>query len=184
MGFLNNIGETLGAGFAGPGTADALARRSLGLGALATGLDMSAQVAQGVEAYSANQYRAKLLGEAAGSTRLAGQYAESALKGRFTRLEADQKVAQAANGIDVNSTSAQAVRQATADVGAMDAAMLHYNAAREAFGYEESAALARRAGTNALVKGAVGAGVTFLGGASSLADKWRTYQYSGALKNG
>lgn len=184
MGALGNIGTDVGQWMAGGTGASSLAERSMAWGALATGLDVGANVAQGVEGFMRGRYMAGVAKEGAEAARYAGGVAESAVKARTTRTIAEQKVAQAANNVDVGSRTAESVRQATADVGALDAAMIHYNTAREAYGLEEQANLLKRAGTGALIKGAVGAGVSFLSGANSLADKWLAYQRSGAMNNG
>ncbi len=176
MGTLAGIGGQLGQYMAGAGTAGSLASRSLGWGALATGVDVAANTALGIEGFQQGQYRSDTLRQAAGDVRLAGQIEESASKARYTRLGAEQKVAQAANGIQVDSGSAEAVRDSTAAVGAMDAAMIHYNAMREAFGMDVEANLAKRAGRTALIQGAAGAGVSFLSGTRSLGDKWLQYK--------
>ncbi len=177
MGMLSELGQNPAWG---AGTAQGLAQRSLGYGALATGLDVGANVAAGVEAYNAASYGSKVLREGAGQVRLAGQIEEGEVKSQFTRLEAQQKVAQAANGIDVDSKSAVAVRDATARIGALDAAMVHYNAAREAYGLDTQAALTKRAGTSAAVRGVAGAGLSFLSGSRALGEKWNAYKQSGA----
>lgn len=168
------IGQTLP-------TAAWSAGQSMKWGALSTGLEMGAEALQGIGGYQQARYAASLAREGAANTRAAGQYEESAIKGKTTRLVAEQKVAQAANGIDVNSGSAVAVRDATQDVGDLDAAMVHFNAMREAFGLDAQAALYKKAGTNSLIKGALGATSSFLSGASSLSDKWQAYKQSGAL---
>lgn len=180
MGLLTQSGQALGQWMAGSGTAPDLAARSLQWGALATGLDVGANLASAVETYGQAKYAAKVASEGAAETRLAGQYAEGMLKSHYTRLEAAQKVAQAANGIDVDSPSAVAVRESTAKMGALDAAMMHFNAAREAYADETQAALYKRAGTSALIKGVAGAGLSIIGGAQSLGQKWLAYQRSGA----
>lgn len=48
--------------------------------------------------------------------------------------------AQGANGLDVNSGSAVAVRQSAAELGQLDAMTIRSNAARAAYGYQTSAA--------------------------------------------
>lgn len=179
MGALSGIGAQTGAMFAGAGTAEELARRSLGWGALATGLDVGANIGAGVEGYMRGKYGAKVLEGNADAVRRAGIYEESAAKASTTRTVAAQKVAQAANGIEVDSGSALAVRDATQAIGDLDAAMIHYNAQREAFGLDVDAAMMKRAGTSALVRGGVGAVGSFLSGASALSDKWARYKYQG-----
>ncbi len=176
MGTLSEMGAGIGQQWAGGTDAASLARRSMGYGALATGLDVGANIGAGIGAVQQSQYAAKNLNQQSEAVRRAGQYEESAVKGKFTRLEATQKVTQAASGIDTNSKSAVAVRDATADIGAMDAAMVHFNAAREAYGLEKQASLIKRAGAYGAVRGVAGAATSFLSGASSLSDKWLAYK--------
>ncbi len=176
MGFLAQAGGQIGQAWAGA----APAADSMRWGSLATGLDVSGDLLSGVGKYQQAQYAAKVQSEGAAATRLAGQEAESAAKGRTTRTVAEQRAAFAANGISLDSSVVENVTGATERVGALDAAMIHYNAAREAYGEEAQASLLKRAGRNALVGSALEAGSSFLGGASSLSDKWRAYQYSGA----
>ena len=131
----------------------------------------------------------------------AGQYNASTVKMRGSTLAAEQQVAQAANGVDVGVGSAAAVRDATQRMSALDAAMVQYNAAKQAFGFETQAAtdetqakLYKMSGRNALFTGlakassaAVGAAAAYpsAGGAkvpgavinsgSTLSPKWMNY---------
>lgn len=181
MGALSDVGASIGQMFGGQATAQATAQRSLGWGALATGLDATGDILSGVGQLQASQFAAGQLGREAGDVRAAGQYAESAKKVEGTRTVAAQKVAFAANGVDLGSSSVRSVEGATERVNAMDAAMIHYNAAREAYGLEAQAALTKRAGRNAVTGALFKAGTTLLGGANSLSDKWLAYQRSGAV---
>lgn len=185
MGFLVNNGAELGAAFAGQNpTAQTLAQRSLAFGSLSTGLDTGAAFASGLAQAQQARYAAGAARANATGVQLAGQANESALKMKYTALGASQEAAQAANGVDVGSGSALRVREATANLGALDAAMIHFNAAREAFGLRQEAALYDTAAKNAVIGGALRSGATFLSGAQSLADKWLMYKQSGAFANG
>src|SRR5882757_2857353 len=126
-------------------------------------------------------YAAKVAGQNAEAALSAGQQAESASKMKYGALGAEQKATQAANGIQVTSGSAEAVRHSTEEIGAMDAALIHYNAARQAFGESTQASLYKSAAKGALVKGVTGAATSFLGGASALSDKWLQYKLFGAM---
>jgi len=181
VGFLGNWGAAVGQNFAGPATAQAAAQRSLAWGTLATGAQVAGNLAQGVEGLRAGQYAASVAGKNAARARLEGQIAESGQKMRTTAAVSEAKAAQAGNGIDVNSKSAVAVRDAIATQGAMDAALIHYKAASEAYADEAQAALYKKAGRASLAKGVAGAGLSFLSGANSLSDKWLQYQRSGAV---
>lgn len=180
MGFLSQWGAQVGENFAGPATAQAAAQRALQWGTLSTGANVAANLFGGVEGLQSAQYSAGVAGRNAARARAEGQIAESAEKGKTTAAVASTKAEQAASGIDVSSKSAEAVRNAIASQGAMDAALIHYRAATEAFQDETQAALFKRAGRMALAKGVAGAGQSFLSGAASLSDKWQQFQRSGA----
>lgn len=185
MGFLVNNGAQVGAMFAGANpTAQSLAQRSLAFGSLSAGLDTGAAFASGLAQAQQARYAAAAARANATGVMMAEGANESALKMRYTALGASQKAAQAANGVDVGSGSALRVREGTEQIGALDAAMLHFNAAREAFGLRQEAGLYDTAARNAVLGGALKAGATFLSGAQSLADKWLMYKQSGALANG
>lgn len=120
----------------------------------------------------------------------AGQVEESNAKLKTGMTMAAQKAAQAANGVQVGVGSAKQVRDSTAYVGALDAAMIHYNAARAAFGHEAQAAnyaaqaeLDKRAGSGKLVEGLFKGMGSVLSGASSLSEKYAQYKLSGASKS-
>lgn len=176
MGFLANIGNSIGGWMAGPQSAEAAARSSMGWGAAATGAATAGALLQGVGQFQQSQHAAKVMGQNAAQARLEGQVAESALKGKTTAAVESAKAEQAANGVEVSSKSAEAVRGAIAQQGALDAALLHYKAQSEAFADQAQAALYKKAGTGALVRGVANADATFLSGASSLADKWSAYK--------
>lgn len=176
MGFLTNGWQGVAQGFAGQPDAASLAQRSLQWGSASAGLATAAPFAQALAQRQFYDTQASIADEGAQATRLAGSYQESALKSKFTQLGAAQEAAQAANGIEVGSGSAQRVRQATANTGALDAAMLHYNTMREAMGLSETARYDRAAGNQALIGGLLNTGGTFLSSAASLSDKWLRYQ--------
>lgn len=180
MGALAGIGQGIGQAFAPSAAAAVGAKSALGWGTLATGMQVGADVLQGVGGFQQAQYAAKLAGRNAGVARLAGQVEESASKGRTTAAVAGAKASQAANGVEVNSGTAVNVRNAVQAFGDMDAAMIHYNAAKAAYGLEAEAAVDKAAGRAALAGGALKAGASFLSGANSLSDKWQSYRRSGA----
>jgi len=181
MGFLANVGAQIGEAFAPAATAGGTAGASLGWGTLATGANIGANLAEGIGSAQRYDYAAKVSGQNAQAALLAGQQAESASKMKYGALEAEQKATQAANGIQVTSGSAEAVRHSTEEISAMDAALIHYNAARQAFGEETQASLYKTAAKGSLIKGALNAGVSFLSGVESLSDKALAYRRSGAM---
>lgn len=121
----------------------------------------------------------------------AGNTAETASRERTTAAIGRAEAAQAANGVDVGFGSTAAVREGIANTGELDALTIRHNAALSAAGYSQQSAgfstessLDSRAGTNALVGGALNVGASFIGGASSVAGKYATFQQSGALAGG
>lgn len=181
MGFLQQAGGAIGSAFAPSATASGAAAQSLGMGTLATGVNVASNIIGGIGGLEQGQFAASVAGRNSGNALLAGQEAEEASKLKYGGLEAKQTVAQAANGVQVGSGSAAATKTSTELVSSMDAALIHYNAATQAFGEAEQGSLDRAAGKGALAKGVFGAGASFLSGANSLSDKWLQYKLSGAL---
>lgn len=86
----------------------------------------------------------------------------------------------AAEGTDGTGSEADILGD-TAKAGELDAQTIKANATRQAWGYEAAGA---GYGADAALKGSfqpsyLGAGASLLGGASSLADKWSRFKYSG-----
>lgn len=183
MGTLLNFGSAQGA-----------AQGSIGWDQASTGLGATSAILQGIGGFQQGNYQAqvaannsKIAMQNAQAASAAGAYEESAQKLRTGLLIGQQKAAQGANGVDVNIGSPAAVRESTATLGAMDAAMIHYNAAREAYGHTVEASnfaaqskLDSMAARNALLGGFFKAGSTILGGAASIQGKMAQYQLSGA----
>lgn len=103
-------------------------------------------------------------------------------------LVGTQLVTQASNGLDVNSGTNVALRQAAHDLGHLDTLTILHNAAKNATGFkaqgmnfEAEAQLDTAASTNAKTAGQYAVASSLLGGASSFSDKWAGYQRSGAL---
>lgn len=180
MGVLNQAGAELGQAFAPSATASGAAGQSLGLGTLATGVNVAAQVEAGIGGLQQANFKAKVDSDNSAAALLAGQEAESASKMKYGGLEAKQVVAQAANGVQVREGSAARTVASTEAISSMDAALIHYNAARQAYGESLQATVDKKAGQGAFAKGIFGAGTSFLSGAQSLSDKWLSYQLSGA----
>lgn len=172
------------------GSAAQTAQGALDWGAAGTGIGAAGGLLSGVGGYQESMYRAQvarnnsnILQQNAAAAVQAGQYEGSASLMRTGNVVAQQKVAQAANGVDVNVGSPAAVRQGTEAIGAMDAAMIHYNASRAAFA-ENTEAAAQTAQAKADESGALGslalggfkAANTLIGGATSLGSKWAQQQ--------
>lgn len=172
---------------ANPAAANASA---LQWGAVGTGLQAGGQFTAGVGQAQAFAFKSALdrqnaaiaLRNAQAATQ-GGDYEAAASKLRYGELEAKQTVGAAASGVDTSTGSAAAVRQSTETLSAMDAAMIHYNAARQAYGDQVQAASLKSqsrvdalASAGAAVGGTLGAATSILGGASSLSQKWAQFQ--------
>lgn len=181
MGILQEAGAAIGQAFAPSATAGGAAAASLGMGTFATGVNVAGNLIAGAGGQAQANFAANVADQNSRSALLAGQTAEEESRLKFGGLEAQQKVAQAANGVQVDSGSALKTRQSTEAISGMDAALLHYNATREAYGLSEQASLDRAAGKGAFARGVIGATTSFLSGAQSLSDKWLQYKLSGAM---
>jgi hypothetical protein len=100
---------------------------------------------------------------------------QQTLKG--AQVKGSQRAAMAANGIDLSVGSAQAVLNDTDFITAVDAAQIRDNAAREAWGYRQSAkgymdkSSAARSGASSISPW-LSAGTSLLTSATSVANRW------------
>lgn len=96
------------------------------------------------------------------------------------------KVAQASAGFDVRGGSDAQVRASQQKLNSIDLDTIRSGAAKTAYGFTEQGAIAgaqaqlySMAGSNALWAGAIGAGSSILGGASSVSSEWLKGQQVG-----
>lgn len=173
-------------GFLAPivGSAAGAAGAAGGAGALGTALQAGGSVLSGIGGFQQGMFAAKIARENARQTLIAGQSAESTSKMRYGALEAEQTAGFAASGVSVDSGSPTAVRASPERISALDAAMIHFNAAKEAFGEKVQANLDTRAAKGALFGGLLGGADSFLGGAQALSNKWSQFKLSGADTGG
>jgi hypothetical protein len=150
----------------------------------------AAQAFQGFGGYQQASYAADLASRNASIARQnataateAGEYAGEVSNLRYGALRGEERAAAGASGIDVNVGSPVAVRQSTANLGAMDAAMIHYNAARQAYGDQAIAAsdiaqskADKDAALGSLAVGAFKTGSSLLSTASSLGSRFAQNQ--------
>ena len=159
------------------------------IGLVGTAVSAGGAVLGGIAQSNAASYQAKV---AENNAQIAKQNATYALEaGNEKEQQAGLRAAEeggivktslAANNVDVNMGSAAAAQASTRTVGAMEAAMIHYNAAREAYGHQvqavglqSQAALYRRAGLGALEEAGYKSASTIIAGASSLSSKAAQY---------
>ncbi len=181
---LAGMGAGFGGWAAGNPSAAGLAGNSLGLQTIATGTSALGNLFEGIGGYQEASYASQVMRQNAQQALEAGQNAEEQAKLHYGAFESRQKAAQASSGVGVNSSSALAVRRSTEEVGAMDEAVIHYNAARQAYGENVQAGLLKRAAGGALTRGIMGAGASLLGGAAALSDKSLSYRLAFGDKSG
>lgn len=182
------------AGALGFGSASTAANSSINWGVGAGALGASGALLQGIGGYQQAAFQASVARTNAGietqnaeQAQTAGAYEEGVSKLKTGQAITDQKAQQAASGVDVNVGSPVAVRETTANVGALDAAMIHYNAARQsqasltqAASYKAQAGLDKAVGYGELASGGFKAADSILGSARSIGSKYAQYQLSGA----
>lgn len=98
-------------------------------------------------------------------------------------LLGSQKAAQAANGIDVNTGTALAIRKGTREAGAYDSEILRVNSENKAYSYlvqaqnfESEARFSEMKANNAERAGNLAAFGTLIGTAGSFGDKWSGFR--------
>lgn len=172
MGALSNLG--------GDGSAQSAASSSLQLGTDALFANVGASIAGAVGNYQQAGYASQIARLNSTNALLAGQSEESASKMKFGALESQAVASAAARGVGVGGESVRATTNTIQSLGDMDAAIIHYNAARQAFGYKSEENIAKSEQTSAIYKGAIDASANFISGASSLSSKALAYKLSGA----
>lgn len=94
----------------------------------------------------------------------AQEAADQRLKGR--KIEASQRAAAAAGGVDVNTGTAGQLQHETSTFSELDALRITNNAARQAWGYQTQAGLDEWQGKQAETGSYISAASSLLGGAS------------------
>jgi hypothetical protein len=152
----------------------------------------------GVSAYSSykqSQFQAKvaqnnaeIAANNAKQAAQAGSVAESVSRMATSRKVGAALAAQGASGVDVASDSSSDLRGALVNEGELDALTIRHNAASNALGFMQQSAgfsseasLDKRAGRMAAAGGVLNVGSSFIGGASSVASKYASFQQSGAM---
>lgn len=186
------IGAAIGSTFAGAAgaTAASAATASLGAGGISTLLSTGGSILSGISAFqqgmfqkSVAQQNEQIMLQNQRTALEAGNTQESLQRLKTGQMIGREVAGAAAQGIDVGTGAPKAVQAATQLGGDMDALMIRYNAARQAYGYQveadqyhDQASIAGRAAVGGLVSGLFQAGSSFLSGSASLADKWLQYK--------
>lgn len=183
MAFLPAVVPALASAFAtlAPtlATAGAAGTAAMGAGTLATAASAAGSFLTGIGEAQKSLFASRLAEANAITARRAGQREEEVSKLKYGGLEAEQKVAQAANGVQVDSGSPEAVRRSTAIVGSLDAAMIHYNALKDSHAYRAQAQQDRAQAAMSIIGGTLDAGNNILAGANSLGGKWDAFRQKG-----
>ena len=130
---------------------------------------------------AASEQNAKIADEQARDAVKRGAYDELKLRRQMSILQGQQRSALAASGVEVDTGSSLALQEATRKEGDQDAAVIRFNAEREAWGYgvqatnyRNAASAARAGGKNAMTAGIIGAGTSLLGTAANGGLKGKT----------
>jgi hypothetical protein len=116
-----------------------------------------------------------------------GQKEEQSVRMRTAQIKSSQRVALAANGVDLGEGSAADILDSTDLMGEVDAQTVRSNAIRSAWGYRTQGmnqrvdAVARR-GTAAGISPGMAAATSLLGGATDVSSTWYTMNKTGAVK--
>jgi len=107
-----------------------------------------------------------------------GERQQQAIKARGNQVKASQRVALAANGIDLGSNLAENLQDSTDAITETDATTTAANAIRTAWGYRSEATnLANRANmasaTASSISPTAATATSLLGSATSVASKWK-----------
>jgi len=109
-----------------------------------------------------------------------GDAASKQAADRANQVRGAQRVGFAAQGVALDSGSAQDVQQETARLGALDALTVKNNAQREAWGYRIQANQYLASGEQAVMAGRNSAGATLLTGGAQAVGQIASYQPRGA----
>jgi hypothetical protein len=117
-----------------------------------------------------------------------GAQEEAAKRQQSAQVISEQRAITAAAGIDPNQGSSMRIQGDTAALGELDAQTIRNNAARTAWGFQTQganfggqAALLQSQASDASSAGALGAFSSLIGGASSVANKWTTFNSQGVF---
>lgn len=147
---------------------------ALGIGVAGGVMAAGGQVISGVYQGRLASYNARMLDLQARDARERGLFAIGRHQRDVRGLIGAQRAALAAQGVQVDSGTAAEIQTQTAAQSAEDVGILADNAAREAWGFEQQAAISRWQGKSARVSGAIGGFATLLGtGAGTAANYWQ-----------
>jgi hypothetical protein len=172
-----------------------LAVVSLATTAISAGVGAMGSIQQGQATAAASNYQAQVAKNNAITAEQNAAYATQAGTAKAQSQDFQtaavvgaEQAGQGASGIDLTTGSPRAVREGTHQMGRLGTLNIVQDANLTAYGYRtqgtsftaQSQLDTSQAGF-ASQAGFLGAGTSLLGGASSFADKWSSYQLRGAL---
>jgi len=158
-----------------------LAYAGIGASLLSGGIQMAGQAQSAAAQRAAAQYNAQIAANNAQAAMDQGRFAEQQQRMKNAALLSQQKANLAANGVEIDSGSALDVQSSSAQMGELDALTIRYNAQNKANNYLSQAGLSQMTADAAETAGTIGVASSMLGTASSVSDKWLTYQNKGIM---
>lgn len=145
-----------------------LAGLGLAVSAIGGGISAIGSANTGAAADTAAKDNAKVLDAAAVDTLKRGAAAAGQVRQEGSKVAGEQKVAIAANGVELSSGSARAVLADSALANEADAQAVTTSAAKEAWGLKKQATHLRKHGAAAAAAGTVGAVGSALGSTADI----------------
>lgn len=148
---------------------------SMALGVVGAGVQAMGSIQEGNYRAQVAENNAKIAGYNAQLATESGEI-EASNQGLKTRAQiGEQKAAQGASGVDVNSGSAVDVRVASDILGMTDALTIKSNAAKQAYGFltQQTSLLAEAQQDR--TAGKIGAFSSLISGAASVTGEWARY---------
>lgn len=164
-----------GAAASAAATAAAVAKVGIATSLIGAGVSGYSQYQQGKQQDQAAETNAKISSMQAKDAADRGAIEERNVRNNTRALIAQQRVALAANGIDISSGTPLNLQAEAAGLGEVDAVTARTNSLRQAWGFDSEAANLRAKGKSARQAGMVGAAGTLLSGASNAYSTYRKH---------
>jgi len=146
---------------------------------LSGGISAGGKIMSGMAAQDAANYRAAVANNMATYSEKVGAVKAQAQGMKVGQILGQQRAAQGASGLDVNSLSAVDTRATAAEMGRLDELTILNDATNKAKGLRAQADLDKMSGENSMLEGWIGASSSIAGAATSVSDKWLSYRTKG-----
>lgn len=160
---------------------ETIAAASLAASVIGGGISAMGAISSGNAAQQAAQYRAGVARNMAESAYAQGGYNAQRQGMKTGQVIGAQRAIRGASGVRTDWGSAQDTVDSTNAVGSMDEATIMYNAALKAAGLENEATLSLMEGESRRDASRWQAASTVLGTASSVGERWTTYNRAGVF---